>query len=144
MWKSFLLKILESPVVGHGFAVLSSARGSLFASHPHSSVFSVLLGTGAVGALAFSFYVFRLFRELVRTNLARLPGAVGCASAIAAGLVNSLAMPVIGDQWEESSLVFACLTAFFVLFVVLPYREQRREEYLLSRKMRKNRILNAT
>jgi O-antigen ligase len=121
MWKFFLSKILESPVFGHGFAVLSSARGSLFASHPHSSVLSVLLGTGAFGALAFTIYVLRLFRELLRTNLARLPGAVGCASAMAAGLVNSLAMPLVGDQWEESSLVFASLTALFILYVYSAY-----------------------
>jgi len=66
----------------------------------------------------------RMGREIRRTAFRNLPGAVGCSAAIIAGLVNSLAMPLVYSEWEESSLVFACIFAFFILFVVIPYSRQ--------------------
>ncbi|HEC99034.1 MAG TPA: O-antigen ligase family protein [Proteobacteria bacterium] len=127
MWETFKIMIAERPFYGHGFAVLSTGRGGAFVSHPHNSLYSVLLGTGAIGALAFGSYLFRLLREGMQTARQRLPGAIGGAGALAAGLVNSLAMPLIGDQYEESSLVFCCMMALFVLFVFLPYMEKRKD-----------------
>jgi hypothetical protein len=44
-------------------------------------------------------------------------------------------MPLIGDKWEESSVVFLCFNVLLVLFVVVPYKEIRktfREKELLD------------
>lgn len=124
LW-DYLIEIIKmSPIYGHGFAVLSTGRDRLIATYSHNSLISVLLGTGAIGAIAFMLYGFRLLREIIQTTREKYPGAIGCASALIAGLVNSLSMPLVGDQYEESSLVFACMTALFVLFVFLPYREK--------------------
>ncbi len=126
-WRSLLSVIANSPLWGHGFAVLSTGRDRLIVSHPHNSLISVLLGTGAIGAIAFMLYGFRLLREIIQTTREKYPGAVGCAGALAAALVNSLAMPLVGDQYEESSLVFCCIMALFVLFVFLPYMGKRKD-----------------
>lgn len=120
MWTAYFIKIFDSPFYGHGFAVLSTGKKAMFASHPHNSIISVLLGTGAFGALMFGIYLIKLTIELIKTAARRLPGAIGCLGAIMAGLVNSLAMPLVGDQYEESSLVFISFSAFFILFVLLP------------------------
>lgn len=122
MWEIFFGLVKESPIVGYGFAVLSTGRGMIFSTSPHNSIFSVLLGTGLLGFMFAITYVFRALREFFHTSRLRLPGAIGCTAGIIAALVNSLAMPLVFDEWEESSLVFASVTAFMVLFVYLPYR----------------------
>jgi O-antigen ligase len=120
MWQIFLELVQKSPIYGHGFAVLSTGRGGVFASDPHNSLFSILLGTGALGMATFLLYALRLIYEILKAASLRLPGAIGCAAAISMGLVNSLAMPLIFDEFEESSLVFICISALFILFVYLP------------------------
>jgi O-antigen ligase len=101
--------------------VLSTGRGGVFPSDPHNSLFSILLGTGAIGMTTFLLYTLRLIYEIFKAAFLRLPGATGCAAAISMGLVNSLAMPLIFDEFEESSLVFVCISALFILFVFLPH-----------------------
>lgn len=125
MWENFVKLVVDSPIIGHGYAVLSTGRGRVFSSSPHNSLFSVLLGTGAIGMFAVLLYGMRTLRELFLTVIPRRPGSVGCAAAIAAGLVNSLAMPMVFDEWEESTLVFICVTAFSILFVFLPERQSK-------------------
>lgn len=123
MWEAFLELVKQSPIIGHGFAVLSTGRGGVFSTNPHNSIFSVLLGTGLLGFMFAITYVLRALREFLRTARLRLPGAVGCTAGILAALVNSLSRPLVFDEWETSSLVFASITAFMVLFVYLPYRQ---------------------
>jgi O-antigen ligase len=130
MWQSLFQLVQQSPFIGYGFAVLSTGKRHVFSSNPHNSLFSILLGTGALGMVTFLAYGFRLLREFFRTALQKLPGSVGCASAIIAGLVNSMAMTLVFDKWEESSLVFACLMAFFVLFVFLPQQYKKNSSSL--------------
>jgi O-antigen ligase len=125
MWEMFFDLISQSPIIGHGFAVLSTGRGQVFADDPHNSIFSVLLGTGLIGLTVVLIYFFRLLREFLRTSFHRLPGAIGCGVGIAAGLVNTLSMTLVFDEWEESSIIFACLNSLFIFFVLLPYRQQK-------------------
>jgi len=122
MWEYLFKLVVDSPIIGHGFAVLSTGKGVLLSTAPHNSLFSVLLGTGSIGMFAVLLYGMRTLREFFRTVIPRRPGSVGCTAAIAAGLVNSLSMPLIFDEWEESTLVFICITAFSFLFVYLPYK----------------------
>jgi O-antigen ligase len=124
MWQMLWVHVMQSPIIGHGFAILTSNRYGVFAADPHNSIFSILLGTGFLGLSTFLLLALRLSKEILQTAFRRLPGAVGCASAIVAGLINSLAMPLVYAEWEESSLVFACMLGFFMLFVVIPYWNQ--------------------
>ena len=121
MWESLIKLVSKSPLYGYGFGVISIDGKGVFASEPHNSLFSVLLGTGTLGLITFLTYTVRMLREFLKTCSERIPGAMGCAIAIAAGLVNSLAMPLVFDEFEESSLVFACVTALFLLYVFLPH-----------------------
>lgn len=127
-WNQMFTLFLDSPFFGHGFAIFSTGRGQAFASSPHSSLFSVLLGTGMLGMLTVILYGLRLLREFYGTTVKRLPGAVGCTAAIFTGLVNSLSTPFVLEQWEEASFVFAAMTAFSILFVYLPYKSKEKEQ----------------
>jgi O-antigen ligase len=127
MWEMLWGYVIERPIVGHGFAIITSGRSGAFAADPHNSLFSILLGTGFLGLTTFLFFVVRFARETLETAFRRLPGAVGCSAALVAGLVNSLAMPLVYAEWEESSLVFACIFSFFILFVLVPnWRKSKR------------------
>lgn len=128
LWNILFNLFLDSPVFGHGFAVLSTGRGRVLPSNPHNSLFSVLLGTGILGMLTVIFYFLRLRQEFYKTTVKRLPGAVGCTAAICTGLVNSLSTPFVLEQWEEASFVFAAMTAFSILFVYLPYKSKEKEK----------------
>lgn len=125
MWERLFYYVQTSPIIGHGFDVIATARGQLFKTSPHNSLFSILLGTGLLGLLTALFYGYRLFREFFRTTRRHLPGAVGCGAGICTGLANSLSMPLVFDEWLKTSLVFSCITSLLILFVVLPDRQQK-------------------
>ncbi len=126
MWAAFWEYFLDSPVTGHGFGVISTERGRLFASDPHNSIIAVIVGTGTLGLLPVLVYGFRLLREMLVTSTRRIPGAMGCSGALTAGLANGMTMPVILSEWEESGLVFAAFSGLFLLFVWAPYRRDLR------------------
>ena len=138
LWNKLFELFLDSPVFGHGFAILTTGRGQVFAGSPHNSLLSVLLGTGILGMLTVTFYFLRLLREFYRTTVKRLPGAVGCTAAILTGLVNSLSTPFVLEQWEEASFVFAAMTAFSILFVYLPYKSKEKEQKKKTLEQRAN------
>lgn len=127
-WKQMFTVFLDSPFFGHGFAIFTTGRGRVLPGNPHNSLFSVLLGTGILGMLAVIVYGFRLLREFYRTTVKRLRGAVGCTAAICTGLINSLSTPLVLEQWEEASFVFAAMTAFSILFVYLPFKSKEKEQ----------------
>jgi hypothetical protein len=119
--KTFFNIFLEKPIFGHGFATLTYGTEHVFEANPHISVFSVLLGTGLMGAIIVFGFLIRLMRELLKTTFKRLPGSIGCASAIFTGFINSLSIPIIFDEWREGSLAFSCVLSFFIFFVLIPY-----------------------
>ena len=135
LWGLLLEYFKDSPLIGHGFAILSTPRGLLFANNPHNSLFSVLLGTGVFGMLTVFIFGSRLLREFYQGTAHGRPGAIGCTAAICAGLVNSLSQPLVLDEWQGSSLVFVSMMAFFLLFVILPFRQERLIKKTPSSKM---------
>ncbi|MGB5619046.1 MAG: hypothetical protein WBM78_19555, partial [Desulfobacterales bacterium] len=70
--------------------------------------------------------LIRLGYEIVTITFRKVPSAIGCAGALTAGVINSLAMPLIGDKWEESSVDFLCFNVMFVLFVFVPYKKIKK------------------
>jgi O-antigen ligase len=127
MWQGFLDEIYTHPMIGQGFAVLSSGRGQVLLSQPHNSFFSVMLGTGLLGMSFVLWFLGKLFFECWRTAMQKRPGAIGCASAMAMGIVNSLTNPFIFDKWEEATLIIVCFLALFTHFVYLPLKDDLRD-----------------
>jgi O-antigen ligase len=124
IWDELFRFVKQSPLIGHGFAVLSTGRGQVFSSQPHNSVFSILLGTGFIGLSIVIAFLVKLIADSLRCLKFLRPGAIGCICAINAALVNSLAMPLIFDEWEESSLALTAFLAFFASKVVIPVRKE--------------------
>ena len=118
LWTAYAEDVKQSPLFGNGFGVSARLSSFRYTTNPHNAVFSVLLGTGAAGMLVVLGALLRLTRESWLASKLRRPGATGATAAIAAGLANSMALPVIGDQWMAPSAVFAALLALHVLFVV--------------------------
>jgi O-antigen ligase len=118
MWQRLLELVYENIFLGTGFGVFMRSADLATAGHPHNSLISVLMGTGILGGIPVVIFFFRLLREFLKTTGRKLPGAIGCTAAISTGLINSLASPFVLDKWDESTLVFACLIALFILFVV--------------------------
>ncbi|MCU0838573.1 MAG: O-antigen ligase family protein [Rhodospirillales bacterium] len=117
--------VIESPIIGHGLGTLSqSGTGELVKAQPHASFMSVLLYTGAVGMLFYVTFIIRCVNDGFWACQRRLPGAVGCVAALAAGFVNSQTNPFIFDIFEETSIVFSSFIALFALFVVIPGKRQ--------------------
>jgi O-antigen ligase len=127
LWERYWELYLASPLIGHGFAVTSTKRGGLLESAPHNSLLAVLLSTGIVGLVFVLAYGLRLAIELLGPARRGMLGSRGVLGAIPAGLVNSLGMPLIFDQYEESSLVFISFAALSVFWVVLPWRADSRK-----------------
>jgi hypothetical protein len=120
MAKDFYKIFLEKPILGHGFAILTYGTEVVYEANPHISLFSVILGTGLIGGIIVFGFLIRLMRELLKTTFQKLPGSIGCASAIFTGLINSLSIPIIFDEWREGSLAFSCVLSFFIFFVLIP------------------------
>jgi hypothetical protein len=114
-WMYALDVFLESPVLGRGFAV-SGEDGSAAKSLPHSSIVGVMAGTGMIGLTLVGMFLTRLAHECRRALRRCGQGAVGATAALTAGLVNSLSMPIVLDQWEESTVVFVSLLSMFLLY----------------------------
>lgn len=138
LWELLFAHYLDSPLIGSGFAVISTGRGGLSSASTHNSVLSVLLGTGLLGAFFLIGYLSRLARESLGPARARQPGSIGVAAALVAGIVNSLAMPMIMDEWEESSLVFVSFASLAVFWVYLPWRSEARARRIAARGIRQS------
>lgn len=126
MWEGYWEAILRKPLLGHGFAVLSLDSGHVIRLYSHNSYLAAILAGGVFGAILVVFVLARLARLALRAVRSFRVGAVGGAAALCTGLVNSMAMPMIFDQWEESALASAALIGLLSFFVWhLPFAEQR-------------------
>ena len=106
--------VAASPICGQGFAVTSRLIG---ASNTHSSLLAVFTGTGALGLIIVTCGLARLSKELWSSIRIHQPGAVGCAAALVAGLVNCVTVPVLGEHWRPESTVFVCFLALHLFYV---------------------------
>jgi len=134
LWEQYKEMIAESPFYGGGFAI-GSRLANFYAQSTHNFIYSILLGTGLTGMIIFIIYLIRFIYEVIETCSKRYIGSIGCAGALACGLINSLGLPIVADQWMAPSLVFGCISALFLLFIVLPHRHmagQRRLEIMNS------------
>lgn len=116
LWQEFIEVVAPSPLYGQGFAVTARLSGR---SSTHSGLLAVFTGTGALGLIIVTLGLVRLSKEFWNSIRTHQPGAVGCAAALTAGLVNCFTVPIIGEHWRPESLVFTCFFALH-LFVRRP------------------------
>jgi hypothetical protein len=116
VWEHTLDLFLMNPYIGQGFAVNQFDTGLVVRSLPHSSVFGVMMGTGMLGFSAVTAFVVQTSRECKKYIKIRYKGGIGSSAALLTGFVNSLAMPMVLDQWEESTLVFVSLLVMVAKF----------------------------
>ena len=127
IWEFYWDAFLRSPLLGSGFAVLELETGKAIRLYSHNSYFAVILGTALLGVFAAGAFLIRLVGHSLRYVRKKRAGAIGGAGALATGFINSNAMPMILDQWEESVLAFATLIAFMVFFVWRKPSNRRRQ-----------------
>ncbi len=93
---------------------------------PMSAGEAMLIGSGCT-------FTIRTDSRIHANAPSRYIGSIGCAGALACGLINSLGLPIVGDQWMTASFVFGCVSGLFTLFILLPHRHmagQRRLEIM--------------
>ena len=121
LWELYLPRFLERPLLGEGYAV-SARLSDIYATSTHCSPISVFMGMGAVGGIVFLVWLVVLFAENAGSVINSKPFALGCASGLLAGLVNSLSCAFMGESYSIVTLIFNSLLGFFIIFVV-----QRRD-----------------
>lgn len=114
LWTTYFNHIMQYPLLGSGFDMLSQLIG--FASNSHNAFFAVLGGTGLIGLAFIVIWIVRLFNESFTAIRARLAGSHGMAAGLTAGLVNSTTLAFLGEHCMTTTLVFACLVTFHMLF----------------------------
>jgi hypothetical protein len=124
IWGLYWESWLSRPVLGHGFGVLTLANGYAIRLYSHNGFIATVLGCGIVGGLLAVWFVLRLAAQSLRGLRWASPGAIGGAAALVTALVNTNAMPMFLELWEESNLVSTALVAYLVYFVW--NREPRR------------------
>ncbi len=128
VWEQLADYIVESPLLGHGFA-MGARLGDVSLTNTHNALLSVLLGTGLLGVVIMMAGLFRWGREVRVAARARIPGLVGCNSALIVGLVNSMSLGFLGEAWRDVTFTFAC---FLVLHTwalerwIVQYHARRR------------------
>ena len=110
LWEEYSALINDRPFIGYGYAMATKV-GEFKTTNAHNSVFSVLVGTGAVGMLVTLAAGLILLREIRINCGAARTGSVGCGAAILAGLANSLSLSFLGEAWKAPTLVFVCFLA---------------------------------
>ncbi len=114
LWRTYADQIMQFPLLGAGFDMLSRLVG--FATNSHNSFLAVLGGTGLTGLIFIITWIVRLFNETLTAIRTRLAGSHGMAAGLTAGIVNSCTLAFLGEHCMTTTLVFACLVAFHMLF----------------------------
>lgn len=124
LWEIALEKWKTAPLLGHGFIVGETTLGNYGQISSHNSWISVLVNTGIVGAVLFSWFtikwLFKSFKESTKNVYASTTFPV-----IMAICVNLSSCPVLASHWSYvTDTVYAVIAATFMTFV--------NRNYLLS------------
>lgn len=114
IWQKGLDISLQSVVFGYGFGV--GPKEYLELTNAHNTFLELAMNTGILGVGLFSFALWKLTRELFAARNARIPGALGCAGAFAAVVLNSLGVSVLALSWSPPAFTFYAFLALFSLY----------------------------
>lgn len=120
IWDAAIASWKSSPLLGNGFLIGERSLGryglSLQVISVHNSFLSVLVGTGITGIVLFSHFLFKWFRIMLtfykfnRYAVIMLPVAVAI-------VVNCMAFPAIGSDWNFVAPVVYAVIAFVFLHI---------------------------
>jgi len=120
LWNVYLRLFLESPVVGHGFAVVSrlgAQFGTVSTTNAHNGFFEVLLGTGLFGAVLFVYWLARLGVEALAAQRQKVLGGIGFLAAFIVVMANNMSKSIVGGAFDPSLVVFLVFLAFFIHYI---------------------------
>lgn len=125
LWEDYLEQFKERPLSGQGYAIPARVSDATYATNTHNSYLSVIAGTGLIGA-TFVLAMCVLFIYEIKEPVMRMkPGAIGCISAMTAGVINCGASSILFECWRDTSVVLVTVLAIYALFV----RSVRRKKF---------------
>lgn len=102
--------VYDHPWFGHGFAIATRTLG-FYANTAHNIFLDICLAIGFVGFSLFFLFFLNFINENVKATKIRMKSALGCRAMFAAGLVNCLGSPFIGNYWSVPIIVFSSFLA---------------------------------
>jgi O-antigen ligase len=117
LWRDYWAASRERPFLGFGFAVGAREVGYRYTTNTHNVFFGALLGLGWVGVAILGLFFISLARELLRYRHFRHPPWLACASAIAAGCLNTMSVSILGEQFNLAAVIFMALLGLHMVFL---------------------------
>jgi hypothetical protein len=117
LWTDYMTASRERPMLGFGFAMGGREVGTVYTTNTHNAFFAALLGTGWVGVVTLGLFFLTLARELLRYRHYRYPPWLACASALAAGFLNTMSVSILGEQFDAPTAVFMALLGLHMVFL---------------------------
>lgn len=120
IWEAAFASWKDSPLLGSGFLIGERSLGNyglnLKVISSHNTFLSVLVGTGIVGMFLFANFLFRWIGRLFVALKHNTYATVVFSVAIAV-IVNCMAFPAIGSDWNFVAPVVYALVAFVFIHI---------------------------
>jgi len=117
LWADYMAASKERPLLGFGFAMGAREVGRRYTTNTHNVFFAALLGVGWVGVAVLGLFFISLALELLRYRHVRHPVWLACASALAAGCLNTMSVSILGEQFSLATTVFVALLGLHMVFL---------------------------
>jgi hypothetical protein len=117
IWDDYIVASGKKPVLGYGFAIGAREVGSIYTTDTHNSFFAALMGMGWIGVFIWVVFFFKLGFELFQFRHSFHPAWLATASALAAGLLNSMSLSILAEQWIISTTVFVAFLGLHASFL---------------------------
>lgn len=125
LWTDYMAASRERPLLGFGFAIGAREVGARYTTNTHNVFFAALVGVGWVGVAVLGLFFISLAMELLRCRHFRHPAWLACASALAAGCLNTMSVSILGEQFTLATMVFVALLGLHLVFL-----EQEKQKLL--------------
>ena len=120
IWDAAIASWKSSPLLGNGFLIGERSLGryglSLQVISVHNTFLSILVGTGITGMVLFSHFLFKWFRIMLTFYKSNRYAAIMLPVAVAI-VVNCMAFPAIGSDWNFVAPVVYAVIAFVFLHI---------------------------
>lgn len=135
LWTDYMAASRERPLLGFGFAMGAREVGNIYSTNTHNVFFAALLGVGWVGVIILGLFIISLVLELLRHRHSRHPAWLACASALAAGCLNTMSVSILGEQFILATTVFVALLGLHLVFL-----KQAKQQLQKTRSRRQPRF----
>jgi len=131
LWTDYWQASQKRPLLGYGFAIGAREAGKIYNTNAHNMFFGALLSIGWIGVCFGALFFFAFARELLMHRHHKNPVWLACASAIAAGCLNSMSVSIIGEQFNLAAVIFLSLLGLHLFFL-----KTKRQQLLANRWLR--------